>query len=55
MARVYDVTDPKVLADLVADPSVYSYFDIADHTYYVVSDALLTVDPSIVNLLLSVN
>lgn len=46
--RVYDITDPEVFTNLLEDSSVYSYFDITDHIYYVVSDTLLTVDPSIV-------
>jgi hypothetical protein len=29
------------------DPTVYSYFDIAEQIHYVISDATLTVDPSL--------
>ena len=47
--NIYDITDPEVLQNLIEDPSVYSYFDIADKVHYVVSDTLLTVDPSIMN------
>jgi hypothetical protein len=53
--RVYDITDPATLTNLMEDPTVYSYFDIVDNTYYVISNAVLTVDPSIVNLLSIVN
>lgn len=51
ITRVYDVNDPEVLTNLLEDSSVYSYFDIADSVYYVISDTILTVDPSIVNSL----
>lgn len=50
--NIYDITDPEALQNLIEDPSVYSYFDIADKVHYVVSDTLLTVDPSIMNSLL---
>ena len=49
--RVYNVNDPEVFKNLLDEPSVYSYFDIADSVYYIMSDTLLTVDPSIVNSL----
>jgi len=48
--RVYDVTDPERLKNLLDDPSVYSYFDIIDNTHYIMSDVILTVDPSIMSL-----
>jgi hypothetical protein len=46
---IYDITDQEILASFMDDPSVYSYFDIADQIHYVVADTLLTVDPSIMN------
>jgi hypothetical protein len=49
--RVYDITDPEVLKDLLDDSTVYSYYDHTDHINYVISDVLLSVDPSIVNLI----
>jgi len=47
---VYDITDPTVLENLLNDPSVYSYYDHTDHIHYVISDVVLSVDPSIMNL-----
>jgi hypothetical protein len=50
--RVYDITDPEVLKDLLDDSTVYSYYDHTDHINYVISDVLLSVYPSIVNLII---
>ena len=45
--RVYDITDQAVLTNLMDDPTVYSYFDITEQIHYVISDVILTVDPSL--------
>jgi len=50
--KVYDITDPVVLNGLLDDPTVYSYYDHIEHIHYVISDAVLSVDPSIVYLII---